>query len=136
MTGTPLHNGGCLCGAIRYQIHGPALQTTVCHCEDCRRATGAPFGVWTFFQTGTLIWTRGTPKIVRHAGRDRSFCGDCGTPLKFYDPGIPHLYEISTGTLDNPAAYPPGDQCWTADQIPWTDQIPDLPRFEFTSPIP
>ena len=132
----PPHTGGCLCGAIRYEIHSAALQTTVCHCEDCRRSTGAPFGVWTFFATGTLSWIRGTPKVIRFADRERSFCGDCGTPLKFFDPEIPHLFEISTCTFDEPANYPPGDQCWTTDEIPWIDQLTALPRFPHTSPIP
>jgi hypothetical protein len=131
-----IHRGGCLCGKIAYELDGPALQTTLCHCEDCRRASGAPFVVWTFFKTGTLRWTRGTPKIIHFANRERSFCGDCGTALKFYDPQIPHLFEINTCSLDQPENYPPGDQCWTHDQLPWIGEIKKLPRYPLTSPIP
>jgi hypothetical protein len=128
--------GGCLCGAIRYQVSGPALQTSYCHCEDCRKASGAPAVAWTFFKTGTLTWLRGSPKVVNFAGRERSFCGDCGTPLVFFDPSIPELFETNTCTLDNPASHAPSDHCWVADEIPWASKLVELPRYELSSPPP
>ncbi len=36
--------GGCFCGAIRYQVDGPPRRVTHCHCLHCRRTSGAPFG--------------------------------------------------------------------------------------------
>lgn len=131
----PFH-GGCLCGAIRYQVNGPALQTSYCHCTDCRKASGAPAVAWTFFRSGSLEWLLGEPKILEHTDRERSFCGDCGTPLKFYDPSLPDFFEVNTCTIDNPAPHIPTDQCWVSDEIPWASQLPGLPRFEFTSPLP
>jgi hypothetical protein len=128
--------GGCLCGAIRYQVDGPALQTSYCHCSDCRKASGAPAVAWTFFKSGTLRWLRGEPRIIHHADRDRSFCADCGTPLKFYDPSLPDFFEMNTCTFDDPAPHAPTDQCWVHDEIPWTPQLVSLPRFDFTSPLP
>ena len=34
--------GRCLCGATRYRITAPLLWCAFCHCDSCRRATGAP----------------------------------------------------------------------------------------------
>ena len=34
--------GGCLCGAIRYKVTGPALDAGSCHCRSCRKASSAP----------------------------------------------------------------------------------------------
>lgn len=131
-----IHTGGCLCGALRYEIRARFLQTTLCHCEDCRKASGAPFVAWSFFPAGSLAWTKGTPKVLLHAGRERGFCGDCGSPLTFFDPGIPHLFEANTNTLDHPARYPPADQCWLCDEVPWAAYGHNLPRFERASPLP
>jgi hypothetical protein len=128
------HTGGCLCGAIRYRIQSRALQTTLCHCEDCRRASGAPAVAWTFFPTGTLTWEKGTPKTLHHADRQRTFCPDCGSPLTFFDPSIPHLFEANTNTLDHPELHPPADQCWLADALPWPTQ--NLPTYPHTAPLP
>src|ERR1700752_2191842 len=38
--------GGCFCGKVRYEISAAPVGSTVCHCVDCRRATGAPFVGW------------------------------------------------------------------------------------------
>ncbi|TAG08696.1 MAG: GFA family protein [Verrucomicrobia bacterium] len=128
--------GGCLCGSVRYAITEPALQTCLCHCEDCRRASGAHAVAWTFFATGSLQWTRGKPKMIRFAERERFFCEDCGTPLMFFDPAIPHLFEVTTCSLDQPDLFPPQDQCWVADAVAWAKEIHALPSYDQYSPLP
>ena len=35
-------NGGCFCGAIRYETAGTPFHQTNCHCSICRRTTGGP----------------------------------------------------------------------------------------------
>lgn len=129
-------NGGCLCGATRYEATGPPLQTTACHCEDCRRASGAPFVIWSFFKIGSINWVKNEPKIVVFAERHRSFCPDCGTPLTFFDPAIPDIFEINTCTFDHPDPYPPGDQCWMKDKTTWSHTILNLPASTETGPLP
>lgn len=129
--------GGCLCGKIRYAVASPAVQTTVCHCRDCQIASGAPLVAWTFFPShADLTWTRGTPKILAFADRLRSFCGDCGTPLKFEDPAIPQWFEMNTCTFDDPSIHPPADECWWTDRLPWVDQLHKIPNFVESAPLP
>ena len=128
--------GGCLCGAVRYSVLGPAVQTSLCHCEDCRKASGAPFVAWTFFRSGSLTWTTGHPKVLHFANRERSFCGDCGTPLKFHDPAIPEWFEMNTSTLDHPEDHAPFDECWTEDSIPWGISTGGIPSYHRDAPLP
>ena len=132
----PVHAGACLCGAIRYRIRGPHLQTTLCHCEDCRRASGAPAVAWSFFPIGSLEFTKGRPATIAHADRERTFCPRCGSPLTFFDPSIPHLFEVNTNSLDRPEDYPPSDQCWTHDRLGWFAALTELPGFERAAPLP
>jgi hypothetical protein len=133
----PTIEGGCLCGNIRFSVQTPAVQTTLCHCIDCRKASGAPFVAWTFFHSAARVaWSRGFPKTVIHADRERSFCGDCGTPLMFYDPNIPEWFEMNTCTFDDPSPHMPADECWLTDQVPWTRQLADLPKFKEHAPLP
>ena len=35
-----MRTGGCLCGAVRYQVRGPLRSVVMCHCSQCRRQTG------------------------------------------------------------------------------------------------
>ena len=46
--------GGCLCGAIRYEINGEPFRTANCHCDDCRRATGSAFATNIFVEEKNL----------------------------------------------------------------------------------
>ena len=131
-----LIHGGCLCGAVRYAVSGPVVKTTACHCSDCRRASGAPFVAWTFFRTGALTWTKGSPKVLVFADRERSFCGDCGTPLRFYDPAIPEWFEMNTCTFDDPETHTPLDECWTEDQLTWAVSPTGIDSYERDSPLP
>jgi len=131
-----LIRGGCLCAAIRYKLYQAPLQTTLCHCEDCRRASGAPAVAWTFCKTGTIEWTKGQPKQLTFAERERFFCGDCGTPLMFRDPSIPELFEVTTNSLDDPSSYVPIDQCWMDDALPWFGKLHSLKQYALTAPLP
>lgn len=92
--------------------------------------------VWSFFPTGAITWTLGKPKELNHAGRKRSFCGNCGTPLHFFDPNIPEWFEVTTCSLDDPGPQIPGDACWTSDRLSWCDQLDHLPAFNENSPLP
>jgi hypothetical protein len=37
----PPHQGGCLCGAVRYRFDARPWALNACHCMDCKKLTGA-----------------------------------------------------------------------------------------------
>ena len=41
--GVRVRYGGCSCGALRFEVRGEPIKVGVCHCLECRKATGAPF---------------------------------------------------------------------------------------------
>lgn len=127
--------GGCLCGAVRYEVHAAPRKTSLCHCADCRRATGSPVVAWTFFPTGTLRLIKGEPRTLHHECRERTFCSDCGTPLSFFDPAIPAEFEVTTCSLDQPElAPPPADHNWIVDRLRWLHVNEELPAFDHNTP--
>jgi len=101
----PRARGGCLCGAVRYEIHGPLRDVLLCHCLECRRSTGHVFaGTSTQREHLVLVEQRGlrwvdSPQSDAHARR--GFCGECGSNLFWDPPGRPNL-AITAGTLDEP----------------------------------
>ena len=54
-----VRTGGCHCGAVRFEVDGMAIGSTICRCTSCRRVSGALRVPWTTFVPSSLRWTRG-----------------------------------------------------------------------------
>lgn len=127
---TEIHKGGCLCGAVRYQITGPPLRGTICHCGVCRRISGAPFLAWAIVASAQHSWTSGEPASFRSSQRViRQFCRTCGSPISFqFDDAISdQIFGVTVGSLDQPEAFPPTRHNWTSRQLPWITFADGLP---------
>ena len=123
-------SGGCLCGAIRYRTTGIPLTTGHCHCQQCRRQSGALFfsGVGGF-PAENISWLNKDPAIYEESlTRGWSFCPDCGSSIARL-----WLDEATTwlciGTLDAPELVAPKYHMFTEEQIPWLDIDDELPRY-------
>jgi hypothetical protein len=100
-------SGRCLCGAVRYEIHGPLRDVLICHCEECRRWNGhfsantaARRADLVLLEQESLRWVE-SPRS--DAGARRGFCVRCGSSLFWDAPGRPSV-SIAAGTLDEPTA--------------------------------
>ena len=123
-------NGGCLCGAIRYEAGAGAFHQSVCHCSLCRRASGAPFVAWFSVPRANLRWLQGQPTtyVSSEHGR-RSFCPRCGTQLMFEDDRHANEVDLTTCSLDEPGRLPPQSHIYTATQLAWVQLADGLPRY-------
>jgi hypothetical protein len=125
--------GGCMCGAVRYAADGAPFHSTLCHCVDCRRASGAPALAWFSVRRDALRWTAGAP--ARHAsspGVERQFCGRCGTQLTWHSASVPDEIDVTTCSLDDPEAVAPADHTFYAQRVRWlhlADGLPHYPRL-------
>ena len=127
--------GGCLCGAVRYRAAGEASHPTLCHCNSCRRAAGAPLVAWVTFPLAQFAFTKGAPARYRSSPRVvRTFCPTCGTPLTYEHDSLPGTIDVTVASLDDPSAFPPADHTWTSEKIAWLalgDGLPRHPRSRF-----
>lgn len=122
--------GGCYCGAIRYQVAGPALNQVVCHCTMCRGTSGAPCVAWFTVASGGLKLLSGKLSAFRASDHaTRSFCPVCGTHISFVDDATPGQIDITTCSLDRPAAMPPQQHIFTASRLPWLKLADGLPQY-------
>ncbi len=127
--------GGCFCGAIRYRAAADGANASHCHCADCRRAGGAPFVSWVLsIPAAAFAFTRGEPAVFRYAGRERTFCGRCGTPLTFRADEWPGEMDVTAGSMDDPSLVTPRDHLWVCDRLPWIKLADGLPEFETRRP--
>ena len=96
------HPGGCLCGAIRFELQGRLHGITICHCGMCRRWHGH-VGAYTAVPREALVW-RSEARPAWYASSDfarRGFCGACGSSLFWENPAEAHV-AVAAGALDAP----------------------------------
>ena len=125
-------SGGCMCGAVRYEAVGEPTGVIYCHCESCRRHTGAPVSTLAGFRRDQVRFTRGERKLYSSsAGVERGFCANCGTTLTWEGDGdeLGPLVEIHIGTLDDPNAFTPQCHVHHDEKLSWFDVADDLPRY-------
>ena len=112
--------GGCFCGAVRYRMSGSPQSSAICHCESCRRASGAPSVAWVTVEREHFELLRGTPAVhASSPGVVRGFCGRCGSALTYENAKSPSTIDITTITLDDPSRFPPTLEVWLDDRVPW-----------------
>ena len=94
-------SGGCLCGGVQYEVHGPLRPVIYCHCEQCRRTSGNYVAASAcgsdeliLLSADTLSW------FSSSTSADRGFCQRCGANL-FWRPSSGTQVSIMTGTLDD-----------------------------------
>ena len=125
--------GGCMCGAVRYEASGEPFNATLCHCVDCRRASGAPALAWFSVRGDTLRWTQGMPaRNASSPGVERLFCARCGTQLTWHGAGAPDEIDITLCSLDDPDAIAPADHTFASQQVRWLHLEDALPRYAKT----
>jgi hypothetical protein len=121
--GTRLRQGGCLCGQVRFDCLGEPAAIGLCHCLECRKATGAPFMAYADWPPARFSY-RGRIDTVS----GRSFCPQCGTRVfHLSDRGA----EVLLGALDEaPGDLVPTVEGWTIRRAPWLAPVPGARQFE------
>ena len=127
-------HGRCLCGAIRFELSGPPKWVVHCHCESCRRATGAAFATYAGYETAQLSLKQGAPATHSSSpGVTRSFCATCGTSLFFEGQRWPGEVHVHAGAFDDPGSLEPKVHVYIAEKMPWLHLDDGLPSFETTA---
>lgn len=123
--------GRCLCGSVRYRAPLPISPPTLCHCESCRRATGAHVVAWVTVANEALEFTAGSPVIYESSPQvRRGFCGSCGTPLTYWTKKRPGDIDLTVASLDRPDAVVPIDHVWMSDALAWDKPRDGLPGYQ------
>ena len=129
--------GSCLCGGVRFEVHGPLRPIIYCHCTMCRRSSG-------HFDAATacapehlrLLCAQSLRWYQSSAAARRGFCCTCGSQL-FWEPiGAGHT-SIGAGTLDRPTGLKPSMHIFVAEKGDYyeiADGLPQWPRWPEDTP--
>ena len=112
--------GGCLCGAVRFAADAAPILVAFCHCNSCRRHTGAPVAVYVDFRRADVRFVAGAPvRFASSPGAWRSFCGACGSTLAFEGANRPDEIHFHLGALDEPEKFAPTATDFPELKLPW-----------------
>ena len=122
--------GGCLCGHIRYHASGPPFGVSHCHCEQCRRYTGAVYATGVAFSAENITWLNGEPSIYMSTDIcGRSFCPKCGGSIAHHWIDHDNIW-LYIGTLDHPESVTPQEHIFVEEKIPWVNVDDRLPCYD------
>ena len=127
------HTGGCLCGAVRYEIDGPLRGIVNCHCTMCQRLHGV-FGAHSKAKKADIriVGDEGLKWYATSERAQRGFCGNCGSNL-FWEPVNQDATGIVAGSLDQPTGLKTIGQIFTGEMADFSDLSEDIPSFSRSS---
>ena len=129
-------DGGCHCGAVRYQAGINPDRVVICHCTDCQIVSGSAFRTVVQAKAEDFKLLQGSPKIYIKTGesgnrRALAFCADCGSHVYATNAEPPHdLYGLRVGTIDQRAQLRPALQVWCQSKLDWLDNLPSLASMD------
>ncbi len=132
-TNTGGTTGGCLFGAVRFQVSGPLRDVVNCHCSMCQKLHGV-FGAHSkakknniaIIEDRGLKWYR-TSEIAR-----RGFCRECGSSL-FWQPDEQDATGILAGSLDQPTSLNTMGHIFVGEKADFYEISDPFPQFEKSS---
>ena len=128
--------GGCYCGALRYEAGGDPMFQGQCHCRECQYVSGGSPNLLMAMPEASFKYTKGSPKQFQRADLEtpvvREFCADCGTHILAKAPTVPGAVILKVGTLDAPSAFTPQMAIFLCDKQSF-HSVPDgLATFDRT----
>lgn len=121
--------GGCACGAVRYISRAMPFASDYCHCETCRRLSGAPVTAWMDFNTSEVSVSGEITEFQTSEKIRRGFCRHCGTRLTFRHVDYPQYTTLTVTSLDEPNRVSPTYHIYTEESVDWLSIEDDLPRY-------
>lgn len=122
---TDTHEGGCVCGAVRYRVQGPPVLGTVCHCRFCQTRLASAFAVMASFKEDAVEVLQGELSTVEHRSDESgrwlrmNFCPRCGTTVSHTAELRPGVRTIAAGTFDDPGWFRIDRHIWVRSKLPW-----------------
>lgn len=124
------NQGGCHCGAIRFEVNADPESVCTCYCNTCQKMSGSTSMTAADFKKNNFIFTHGRPAEYHSSPKViRSFCRDCGSQLTYTNNDFQNNIEVFVGAFDEPSAFPTQLHTWTSQKPNWVIIDDNLPQY-------
>jgi len=122
--GIEVHDGGCLCGRVRYRTRGAPRFMAVCHCRYCQKVTGSAANTEVAFLKEDVQFSGDLRtyeyRSPAHGRLMRShFCAECGVTVGLSFERFAAVQAILAGTYDDPGWIRFDKHIFTQQALPW-----------------
>jgi hypothetical protein len=118
-----VHEGGCLCGAVRYRTRNLPQRCGACHCTFCQKRTGSAFGLAAFFGRGVVTVEGKASDFARPSGSGFEgvfhFCETCGSTVYWEPERKREFIAVAVGCFAEPGFPMPSKSVFKEHQHPW-----------------
>jgi hypothetical protein len=131
------YTGGCLCGAVAFEISGGISNIVFCHCSRCRKAQGTAFATNGIVDAKNFRINRGEEELTAYEsspGQIKYFCRYCGSPIMSQNEARPDQVRVRLGTIDGDIAERPEAHIFVSSKANWDEICDDLPQFDSREP--
>jgi len=130
--------GGCQCGAVRYESTAEPIVGANCHCDNCKKFSGAGHAsnmlvpVDGFTVTGDMS----SYEYKAESGNDmaRYFCSTCGSPIYGTNSANTNVVVLRAGGFDDPGVFRAKVSLFTPRAAPWDHIDDNAVRFDGMPP--
>lgn len=127
--------GSCLCGTVQFQIAKAIGPFEFCHCNRCRKVSGASgtaaLGVlaedYELLAGRHRIKRYEAPILYEAPAYTTYFCERCGSPVPPADPDP--IFEIAAGLLDDDPRFVLDKHIFVECLPPWDEITDGLPQY-------
>ena len=123
----------CGCGALTATVEGEPKMVLACHCTECQRRTGAPFGVGVYYPKAQVTLAGAAKSYTRPCSDGRTmtnhFCPSCGTTLFWEAQLLAGMVGIASGCFNDPDAPKPAMSVYEDSKQRWVQFGKDIPGY-------
>lgn len=116
-------DANCQCGQLSVNLPGPSLSVVTCHCSDCQRRSGSPFGVLAYYPDDCVKISGEATRYERPTATggtfETFFCPTCGSTVHARAGKHPTLIGIAVGAICDPAYPAPARSVWEEGKHDW-----------------
>ncbi|KAF8972711.1 DUF636 domain-containing protein [Flammula alnicola] len=124
------YHASCLCRGVKFTVKGEPFHYVICHCRNCKQASGSAFLSHAMFNIPMFTITQGQELITDFADSNtlsghtitRSFCSKCGSTL-FLKPVKEGIILVHPSQIEEPVTWVPKKESHPNERLPWLKEI-------------
>ena len=125
--------GSCKCGNVKFELRSKVEMVANCHCNTCRKMSGAAFSTLVVADGGGWKFIAGSDEVnaypVTESGT-KHFCRRCGSPIYILNTKLPGKYLIPIGAIDDPSGLTPAMNVFCESMLSWVPSVADIASFD------